>query len=856
MLFALGAAVGCGSSGSTSNAGSGDSTGSNGSGGAPTTAGSGGTGATSASSSTGVTSSTGGAGGSGGSTGSTGGTGGSSSSGGTLCVPGETTSCYTGPSGTEGVGVCKSGVATCNDTGTAFGACIGEVTPGTELCSTPEDDDCNGQANEGCPCTPGTTASCYSGPPGTEGVGNCVAGTKTCNDDGTGYGPCVGEVLPQPESCYTREDDDCNGQKNEGGDGCVCTPYATASCYDGPAGTEGVGACHAGTKTCNDLGTVWGPCVGEVLPQAETCNTPVDDDCNGQINESGVGCSCVPNTTASCYSGPAGTIGVGPCQAGTQTCNAQGTGYGPCMGEVTPQPETCATPIDDDCNGQTNEGGAGCVCLPNATTSCYSGPPGTQGVGICKAGTQTCNAMGTANGACTGEVTPQAESCNTTADDNCDGQVNEGCGDCVFSRAVGSAIDDEGFSLVSDATGNLFIGTYVNATVDFGCGPLSTAATLDGAMIGKFTSSGACLWNKVAGTGSAHTQAVGLDPAGNVYATGYFQGTMDWGCGVMTSSGTQPDVFVTKLNGSNGACLWSKRAGDASPQYGNGIAVDTAGNVYLTGMLVGQLDLGGGPITSAGNNDVFVAKLDTNGNQLWGKRFGDGNTQVARALTLDGASNVLVTGQFAGSIGFGGPTLTSNGLFDAFLIKLDTNGNHVWSKQFGDAADQIGIGVAVDRTNDAVLAVGTFAGTINLGGAPLTSLGGNDAYVVKLDTSGNHVWSKAFGGPNNQNATTVAVDANGYIVVAGQLLGSADFGGGTLASAGNGDVWLGRYDPSGNHLWSKRYGDAATQSPASLSYDNNGNILLVGFLMGATDFGCGAVNGGGGEDVFFVKLTP
>jgi hypothetical protein len=172
--------------------------------------------------------------------------------------------------------------------------------------------------------------------------------------------------------------------------------------------------------------------MGEVLPQPETCNTPIDDDCNGQVNEGGAGCVCPPNQMVACYSGPAGTQGVGICKAGLALCNAQGTALGPCMGEVLPQAETCNTPVDDNCNGQINEGGAGCVCLPNSTASCYSGPSGTAGVGICKAGTKTCNAQGTAYGACVGEVDPAAsEDCATPTDDNCNGQVNEGCAGTV-----------------------------------------------------------------------------------------------------------------------------------------------------------------------------------------------------------------------------------------------------------------------------------------------------------------------------------------------------------------------------------------------------------------------------------------
>ena len=205
-------------------------------------------------------------------------------------------------------------------------------------------------------CIAGAKAPCYTGAEGTRDVGRCKAGTMTCLADGSGYGPCEGEVLPIPETCNSPADDNCNGQVNESGEGCGCVPKATVSCYTGAAGTDGVGPCKAGTKTCNEQGTAYGPCVGEVLPQAETCNTPEDDDCDGQVNEGGAGCVCLPNSTSSCYSGPAGTAGVGVCKAGVRTCNAQGTGFGACVGQVLPAAENCSTPTDDNCNGAVNEG--------------------------------------------------------------------------------------------------------------------------------------------------------------------------------------------------------------------------------------------------------------------------------------------------------------------------------------------------------------------------------------------------------------------------------------------------------------------------------------------------------------------
>ncbi len=268
---------------------------------------------------------------------------------GSVCTPGSTQACYSGPAGTANVGLCHPGVQICDAYGQGFGPCVGEVLPGVEACDS-LDSDCDGDITEGCSmpvCAPGSTRACYGGPAGTDGVGTCASGVETCNAAGTGYGACVGAVTPIADACGDNLDTDCDGTADEG---CVCAPGSAAACYPGPAGTDGVGTCAGGAMICNADGTGYGACVGAVTPTDELCGDNLDTDCDGAVDET---CVCAPGSTTACYDGPPGTEGVGSCRGGTATCNAAGTGYGACVGEVTPEASTCGDGISDDfdCDG-------------------------------------------------------------------------------------------------------------------------------------------------------------------------------------------------------------------------------------------------------------------------------------------------------------------------------------------------------------------------------------------------------------------------------------------------------------------------------------------------------------------------
>jgi hypothetical protein len=218
------------------------------------------------------------------------------------------------------IGACVPGTEVCT---AGSLVCIGGVSASMELCNG-VDDNCNGSTDEG------LTRGCYTGASATRGVGVCRDGTQLCV--GGTFGTCAGQVLPSTETCNGL-DDDCDTRIDEG---------VTSVCYTGPSGTEGVGLCRAGVRTCS-MGT-FGACTGQVLPTGEFCDGQ-DQDCDGRIDE-GTGGGPM---TRSCYTGPTGTSGVGTCGAGTQTCRFGA--FGLCAGEVTPTIDRCGDGLDTDCDG-------------------------------------------------------------------------------------------------------------------------------------------------------------------------------------------------------------------------------------------------------------------------------------------------------------------------------------------------------------------------------------------------------------------------------------------------------------------------------------------------------------------------
>ena len=505
--------------------------------------------------------------------------------------------------------------------------------------------------------------------------------------------------------------------------------------------------------------------------------------------------------------------------------------------------------------GKGGAGGGGCT--PGAKEACYSGPKDTADVGICKAGTHTCKEDGSGFGACDGEVVPTDEDCITPEDEDCDGAAPLCPGAAIWSERFGDASNQRLLGMATDSDGNVFLTGYFSGVLDFGGQELTSAGGSD-IFVAKLDPTGKHLWSKHYGDEQEqYANAIAVDAAGDVYVTGEFKGKVNFGSAELLSAGSI-DAFLAKLDGGSGSQLWSKKFGDSSDQSGRGVACDSTGNVVVTGSMAGTVGFGGPILTSDGGNDVFVAKFQSSGIHSWSVRFGDpgGGAQSAQAVTIDSNGDPIVVGSFVGGRVLDATNLTSGGGADIFVAKLaGASGAVSWATGFGAGSDQLARDVAVDP-GDNVILVGSFQGTVDFGGVQMTSSGADDAFVAKLDPSGAHVWSQKYGDAMAQVARSVAVDGTGNIAVTGGFAGTVDFGGSSMTTKGGDDLFIARFDPDGAHLASHAYGDASDQTGQAIAFDADGNTLVAGDLKGTIDLGGGPLKSAGYYDIFVAKFAP
>lgn len=363
-------------------------------------------------------------------------------------------------------------------------------------------------------------------------------------------------------------------------------------------------------------------------------------------------------------------------------------------------------------------------------------------------------------------------------------------GTLLWARAFGGTSNDEGLGVAIDSVGRVTAVGRFEGSADFGAGPITSAGATD-IFVATYDASGGLLWADPFGsTGDESGHGVVADSNGNITFVGRFQQSVDFGGGALSSAGEE-DVVIASYS-SSGGFRWAKRYGGAGQDFGIGVTTDGDGNVFATGSFEGSVDFGAGAQNSAGGADIFLASLSAaDGTTTWAKTFGGIARDSGQGVAVDHSGNVTITGSFASSVDFGGGVLTSAGGSDIVVASYASNGDFRWAKRFGGVSigPEWGAGIAVDSGDNLVIA-GPFGETVDFGGGPLTSSGIADFFVASYDADGVHRWSGRFGGSAVDLAHGVAVDGSGRVAVTGYFNDVADFGGGPLTSAGVDDVFL------------------------------------------------------------------
>jgi hypothetical protein len=417
-------------------------------------------------------------------------------------------------------------------------------------------------------------------------------------------------------------------------------------------------------------------------------------------------------------------------------------------------------------------------------------------------------------------------------------------------RAYDIAIDSDGGSLV---TGYTWSRGFISDGWDTSIGGGGDAFVM------KLNSAGEHIWSTyMGGKSSDYGYGIAVDADGNSLVTGRTQS------GGWVSGGWDSDIdgssdgFVVKLNASGGH-VWSSYLGGGSWDEGHDIAADASGNVLVTGSTESTGWISGGWLTSyAGGRDVFAVKLSAAGEHLWSTYLGGDKDDRSYGIATDTAGAALVTG-YTHSVGWvsGGWDSDHSGGGDVFVVKLNAAGEHIWSTYLGGDSGDSGYDIAIDADNNALVTGFTGSSGWISGGWLTEPVGAGDGFVVKLNASGEHVWSTYLGGDAVDYAYGVAADAEGVVLVTGYTKSTGWISSGWLTNHGGvTDGFAVKLNASGGHLWSTYLGGDGDDRAHGIAIDADGNALIAGETasQGWVSDGHDATHNGF-ADAFVAKLT-
>ena len=423
-----------------------------------------------------------------------------------------------------------------------------------------------------------------------------------------------------------------------------------------------------------------------------------------------------------------------------------------------------------------------------------------------------------------------------------------------YATSYGGNGTDASWSVAVDAQGNTYTGGYFSDTATIGSSTIISSGDLDLSVV-KRDQQGNAVWAKSFGwvlQDMAFT--ITADAAGNSYlaARWFYQITVDGN--TVASNNNSKDIGVLKLD-ADGNVVWFSTFGGSGTDTPNDIAVDANGNVFVTGQFVTNLTFNGQTVTSNGSDDVFVAKLNANGSPAWVSTFGSTFGDIGRGIAVDANGNCYVTGNARGTSTIGSVILNAAGSnYDIFLVKYNSAGVAQWAQNIGGNNSDYAYGLAADAIGNTYM-VGNFTASTMIGSTELIANGTlyTDGFVAKFNSSGVAQWANKIGGSSSDAAYGVAADSDGNCYVVGQYGSSITIDGTYLANEGLSDAFITKLDASGNFDWATSIGGTGIDYGYGIAVHHNGNCYVSGFYAEETMVGSTTLTNNGDFDVYLVR---
>ncbi|HBF87387.1 MAG TPA: hypothetical protein DDX39_02005 [Bacteroidales bacterium] len=367
-------------------------------------------------------------------------------------------------------------------------------------------------------------------------------------------------------------------------------------------------------------------------------------------------------------------------------------------------------------------------------------------------------------------------------------------------------------------------------------------------------------------SGTTTVRASSIDASQNIYVLGDYSGTITIQGTPLAAYGGVSDIFLAKFN-SSGILQWAVRAGSATgAENGMGMDIDASGNVYITGGFAVTStfnDAGPVTVTSAGAQDVFIAKYNSSGVLQWVKNVASGpNIQRATDIIVDN-NELIIIGLYTNSITFGvgdpletGPIALS-GLRDFFVAKYDDAGVFMWEHHYPSTSTNTNLTSIVKHDGIGYFIGGAVAGDLDFDDgfttASSTLITEKDLLLFKVDFDGDFLWSTDVGNTNNDEIKDLKCDASGNIYSSGYIEGVVDFGGGVILTTASVDFFIAKRNSSGTLSWAINSEQAGTDQAYSMAISNN-NTYIAGSFTGTIDIGDNQLISAGSTDIFVATF--